>query len=312
MNGYEALRSTAAWIDLSTRGKISVAGEDRMRLLHAMCTNDVQHLASGNGLYAFFLNEKGRILADACIYNLGGESLFLDTEPETDATLRDHLDKYIIADDVYLQDKTAEWAAIGLEGPASISAATGLGISVPENKYGIREWGDGFAAHVSSTGGEGIRIFLPRTEKAGFIQHATAANIPPATSEEARIVRLENGAPRYGEEISERYLVQEAQGMHAVHLNKGCYLGQEIVERVRSRGQVHRMLASVRMETNAVPAPGTKLIANGEPAGEIASAVFSPATGEAVGFAYVKLQALQDRPEMTVEGTEPAVRAYIR
>jgi len=311
MSGYEALRNTAAWIDLSARGKVRVTGEDRMRLLHAMSTNDVEHLASGSGLYALFLNEKGRILADACIYNLG-ESLFLDTEAETAAKLRDHLDKYIIADDVYLEDETAAWAAIGLEGPRSISAATGIGISVPENKYGIREWGSGFAAHVASSGPEGIRVFLPQAEKAGFIQHMTAANIPQATREEARIVRLENGTPRYGEEISERYLVQEAQAMHAVHLNKGCYLGQEIVERVRSRGQVHRLLAAVRFQSETPPAPGTKLIANGEPAGEIASAVFSPELGEVVGFAYVKAQALQDRPEMAVDGTEPAVKAYIR
>lgn len=311
MSGYEALRNSAAWIDLSARGKIRVTGEDRARLLHAMSTNDVQHLAPGSGLYAFFLNEKGRILADACIYNLG-ENLFLDTEPETAGKLRDHLDKYIIADDVYLEDETATWTAIGLEGPGSISAATGLGISVPENKYGIREWGDGFAAHVSSTGREGIRVFLPQTEKAGFLQHVTAANIPLATFEEARIVRLENGTPRYGDEISERYLVQEAQAMHAVHLNKGCYLGQEIVERVRSRGQVHRLLAPVRFKTQTPPAAGTKLVANGEPAGEIASAVSSPALGEAVGFAYVTLRVLQEKPEMLVAGAEPAVKAYIR
>lgn len=311
MSGYEALRNTAAWIDLSARGKIRVTGEDRTRLLHAMSTNDVQHLAPGSGLYAFFLSEKGRILADACIYNLG-ENLFLDTEPETAGKLRDHLDKYIIADDVYLEDETATWAAIGLEGPRSISAATGLGISVPENKYGVREWGDGFAAHVSSAGREGIRVFLPQAEKAGFIQRLTTANIPLATSEEARIVRLENGTPRYGDEISERYLVQEAQAMHAVHLNKGCYLGQEIVERVRSRGQVHRLLAPVRFETQTPPASGTKLIVNGEPAGEVASAVFSPGLGEVVGLAYVSVRALQEKPEMAMVGAEPTVKAYVR
>ncbi len=311
MSGYEALQDTAAWIDLSDRGKIRVTGEDRARLLHAMSTNDVQNLASGSGLYAFFLNDKGRILVDACIYNLR-ESLLLDTEPETAGKLRNHLDKYIIADDVNLEDETAQWAAFGLEGPASISAAAGLGISVPDSKYGVREWGEGFAAHVASTGPEGIRVFMPIAGKAAFVQHLSAAGIPQATGDEARIVRIENGMPRYGEEISERYLVQETQAMHAVHLNKGCYLGQEIVERVRSRGQVHRLLAPVRFETELAPQPGTKLVLNGEPAAEIASAVFSPGLGEAVGLAYVKVQALHDRPEMIVAGTEPAVRAYIR
>src|SRR5882757_2151295 len=98
MNGYQGLRTASAWIDLSARGKIRVTGEDRARLLHAMSTNHVQELATGEGLYTFFLNDKGRVLADAYVYNLG-ESLLLDTEPETAASLMAHLDKFIIADD---------------------------------------------------------------------------------------------------------------------------------------------------------------------------------------------------------------------
>ena len=311
MTGYEALRQSTAWIDLSARGKIRATGKDRARLLHAMCTNDVKNLAPGNGLYAFFLDNKGRILVDTCIYNFG-EYLFLDTEPETAGKLRDHLNKYIIADVVDLEDETAQWTAIGLEGPSSIAAAIEFGISVPDSEYAIRDWGSGFAAHVASTGAQGIRIFLPAGEKDQLMQRLTAAGIPQATSEEARTVRIENGKPRYGEEISERYLVQETQVLQAVHFNKGCYLGQEIVERVRSRGQVHRLLTPVRIETNTPPAPGTKLAANGEAAAEIASAVFSPALGEVVGLAYVRSHALQSKPEMIVAETDPAVKAYVR
>ena len=116
MTGYEALRGSAAWIDLSARGKIRVTGEDRARLLHAMSTNHVAGLQPGEGLYAFFLTAQGRIVADANVYNLG-EAILLDTEPETADKLREHLDKYIIADDVTLEDETAQWAEIGIEGP---------------------------------------------------------------------------------------------------------------------------------------------------------------------------------------------------
>src|SRR5947209_11910072 len=130
MTGYKALRESAAWIDLSTRGKLRVSGEDRARLLHAMSTNHIQNLQPGDGLYAFFLTAQGRILADANIYNLG-ETLLLDTEPETAEKLRSHLDKYIIADDAMVEDETGQWAAIGLEGPESIRSAEKLGISVP-------------------------------------------------------------------------------------------------------------------------------------------------------------------------------------
>ena len=130
MDFYEALRTRSAWIDLSARGKIRVVGEDRARLLHAMSTNDVQRLEPHAGLYAFFLTAQGRIIADAYIYNLD-DSLFLDTEPETGAKLRDHLDKYIIADDVTLEDESEPWAAIGVEGPQFRDAADRLSLPVP-------------------------------------------------------------------------------------------------------------------------------------------------------------------------------------
>ncbi len=311
MNGYEALRSDAAWMDVSDRGKIRVIGEDRARLLHAMSTNDVKNLAPHAGLYAFFLNDKGRILADACIYNLG-ESLWLDTEPETAAKLRDHLDRYIIADDAELEDETASWAAIEIAGPKAIDCAATLDIPAPEAKYGVENYGGGFVARVSSAGVEGLRVFLPPSGKEQLVRALEAALIPQANLEEARVVRVENGVPRYGEEISERYLVQETHLMHAVHSNKGCYLGQEIVERVRSRGQVHRILLPVLIDGLQPPAPGTKLQVGGKDAAEIASAVYSRALGAIAALAYVRTEAAESRPEMTVAVTEPPQRATLR
>lgn len=310
MTGYEALRARAAWIDVSARGKIRVTGEDRARLLHAMSTNDVKGLGLGDGLYAFFLNDKGRILCDAYIYN-PGKFLLLDTEPETGQKLRDHLDRYIIADDAELSDDTDRWAAIDLAGPNATACAEQLGLPIPEGKYGIREWAGGFAARVVSTGNDGIRVLLPVEKKEEFIARVCALLIPGAGAEEARTVRLENGVPRYGEEIGERYLVQETRATHAVHLNKGCYLGQEIVERVRSRGQVHRLLMPVRIPGARPPQPGTKLTTEGKPLAEIASAAYSPALGEIVALAYVRAEAAEAKPELVVEGTEPPQPARI-
>jgi tRNA-modifying protein YgfZ len=310
MTGYEALREDAAWIDVSKRGKLRFTGEDRVRFLHAMCTNNVRDLQPGQGLYAFFLNEKGHILGDAYIYNFG-DSFLLDTEPETVDKLRQHLDKYIIADDVTVEDETSQWAVIGLEGPRARELATDLGISVPDSAFGIREWGQGFVAHVAITGGDGIRIFVPPAQKGDLTERLRKHDLPEATAEEARVVRLENGVPRYGEEISERYLVQETQAMHAVHLNKGCYLGQEIVERVRSRGQVHRLLMPVRLKTTVVPAPGAKLTAEGKDVGEIASAAYSPSLEEVVGLAYVRTEVAQEKPPLQLAGAGGTVSAYV-
>src|SRR5438309_919549 len=127
--GYDALRSTAAWLDLSARGKIIVTGEDRARLLHAMTTNHVQQLKPGEGCYAFFLNPQGKILGDVNIF-CREEDLLLDTEPETRHPLYQHLDKFIIADDVTLDDTTDRIATLALEGPQALELAARLGAAV--------------------------------------------------------------------------------------------------------------------------------------------------------------------------------------
>jgi aminomethyltransferase len=310
MTGYEALRTGAAWIDLSDRGQIRVTGDDRARLLHAMSTNDINNLAVHDGLYAFFLTAQGRIISDAYIYKLG-ESFLLDTEPESAAKLREHLEKFIIADDVYLEDPTDQWAIVAIEGPDSLDRAAELGIAVPEKHYSLNEWDGGFVARVAATGPAGVRIFVAPEKKNNLAERLESAGILNATSDEARIIRLENGIPRCGEDISERYLVQETQQLHGVHTNKGCYLGQEIVERVRSRGQVHRLLTPIRITSTTPPPRGTKLILNGNDVAEITSAAYSPALGEVVGLAYVRTEVAHAKPELSVPGALATTRAYI-
>jgi folate-binding protein YgfZ len=98
------------------------------------------------------------------------------------------------------------------------------------------------------------------------------------------VVRIEHGKPRFGEDISDRFLAQEANQPHALHFSKGCYLGQEIVERVRSRGQIHRVLKPLILDTKEPPAPGTKLDTS-----EITSAAYSPALDKVVALAYVRV-----------------------
>ncbi|MFL6446549.1 MAG: YgfZ/GcvT domain-containing protein [Bryobacteraceae bacterium] len=305
MNSYEALRSNAAWIDFSGRGQIRVAGEDRARLLHAMSTNDVNGLAEHWGLYAFFLTAQGRIIADAYIYNLG-ESFWLDTEPETREKLLAHLEKYIIADDVTLEDESENWAVIGIEGPGTLDSASSLGQDLPQGDFAIKKWGDGFAVRLAATGPTGVRIFVPAAAKTKLVAQLRELGIPQASPEEVKIVRLENGRARYGDDISERYLVQETQILSAVSFNKGCYLGQEIVERVRSRGQVHRLLTPVRIRTREAPTPGTKLRSGDKDAGEITSAAFSPALNEAVALGYLRTESSTKGTHLSIGETEEA------
>jgi folate-binding protein YgfZ len=282
MTGYEALRQRAAWIDLSARGKIKLTGEDRARLLHAMSTNHIQQLTPGAGCYAFFLTDKGRVLADANVL-CRPDYFLLDVEPEAHQPLYQHLDRYIIADDVTLDDATESMATIAVEGPKAVEVMQRAGAPIPDREYSTVDWGEFTVAGLNSTGSPGFFIFSPASEKTALISRLEAAGAEPADAEAARVVRLEHGKPRFGEDISERYLAQEANQPRALHFSKGCYLGQEIVERVRSRGQIHRMLKPVTLETTEPPVPGTKLGTT-----EITSSAFSPALGRAVALGYVR------------------------
>jgi folate-binding protein YgfZ len=278
--GYEALREGCAWLDLSARGKIRVSGEDRARLLHAMTTNHIQQLKPGEGCYAFFLNAQGRILGDVNLFCFEDHFL-LDTEPETRHKIYEHLDRYIIADDVTLTDQTDSLATVAVEGPHAAEVLSKLGAPEPRTPYSTEAWGTHVVARVDSTGSGGFFIFTD--EKESLIGDLEKCGITAASPADATIVRLENGRPRYGEEITERFLVQETGLLQAVSFSKGCYLGQEIVERVRSRAQIHRVLRRLEIDSPDVPPAGTKF-----EGGEVVSAVFSPALGKVIAMAYVK------------------------
>ena len=226
MTGYEALRSGAAWLDLSGRGKIKVLGEDRARLLHAMTTNHIQQLTPGAGCYAFFLNTQGRILSDVNIL-CRPDHFLLDLEPEASEKIYQHLDHYIIADDVTLENLPL--ATIAVEGPKVGRSAAAGGRTYSRSRLCERRSGaTRLVARLNSTGSLGFFIFAP--DKGALIAELEAAGAVAADAEAARVVRIEHGKARYGEDLSERFLAQEANQPHALHFSKGCYLGQEIVE----------------------------------------------------------------------------------
>jgi aminomethyltransferase len=306
--GYDALRQAAAWRDVSGRGRLRVSGEDRARLLNAMTTNQVQTLRPGQGCYLFFLNAQGRILGDANLFCFA-DHLLLDTEPETRQKLLEHLDRYIIADDVSIEDVTGTTAAIAVEGPQAEAVLTAFGAEVPADialeRYSWVSWGSRVIARVSSTGSPGFCIFTSAGDKGKLL--AQLSGIPEATPDDARTVRIEHGRPRYGEEITERYLIQETGQLQAVNFSKGCYLGQEIVERVRSRAQIHRLLHPIEIDTAEVPASGTKLTSGEADAAEIVSAAYSPALGKVAAMAYVRVPFTKPGTELSWDGVPARV-----
>jgi folate-binding protein YgfZ len=185
-----------------------------------------------------------------------------------------------------------------LEGPNAAGPLATLSAPIPGDVWSHSAWNSGTVQRTP----HGFALCFPRGQSPNL-------NVPRATAEEARVVRIEQSRPRYGEELSERNLVQEAGLMHTVSFSKGCYLGQEIIERVRSRGQVHKQLRGLELDGNQPPEPGAKVLAGGTEAGEIASAVFSPALGKCVAMAYMRTPSAEPGTEVSVGSLNGRVRA---
>lgn len=306
MTGYEALREGAAVINQSDRGRIAATGDDRARLLHAMSTNHVRQLQPGDGCYAFFLTAQGRIIADTNLLCLE-EEILLDVEPEVRGRIFDHLDKYIIADDVTLEDRTDTTACVMVEGPKAAGVLMAVGLPVPEAPWSHLAFEGGRVARISAVGGLGFRLFLELTGRDAMLNKLSQAGAAAADAEALRVVRLENGVPRYGDDMTDMTLPMETGQSHGLHFSKGCYLGQEVVERVRSRGHVNRILAGLRIPDGPVPASGAEVSAEGVRIGKITSAVRSPALGLIVALAYLRVTHTKPGTEVEVGGVKATV-----
>jgi len=261
-----------ALFDLADRTRIRVTGPDRLRWLNGMVSNAIQTLPEGHGNYNFILNAQGKIQGDAHIYRRA-EDLLLDTDRSQAARLLAHLDHFIIMDDVELHppihpldDATA---AIGLMGPNAAAVLDKLGLDAAALA----------PLQLAETALNGAKITLvhaysvsiPRyelwfhPEDAARVHEAfadtEAEHVDAATVEAVRILQ---GIPRYGIDITDRHLAQETMQTRALNFTKGCYLGQEIVERIRSRATVHRNLRQFSLD-GELPAPPTDLRATGDP-----------------------------------------------
>ncbi len=308
-SGYEALWNSAAWLDLELRGRIEVRGEDRLRFLHAMASNAVESLEPGQGTRAFFLDLRGHILAD-CRIHVAEDHLLVDTEPETCGPLIEHLEKFIIMDDVTLEDRGQALACLAIEGPKAETFAASIAGDLPEQPGSHRLSEGVWIVRDSATGQPGFRFLFEAARKTERAKRLAALGLPEASADDQLAVRVENQVARHGADFFDSTLPQESQRLEAVSFTKGCYLGQEIVERVRSRGQVRRLLVGVEIETADPPETGADVLFEGKKAGELTSPVFSPRLGKTLGFALLKREAAEAGTGLEVAGWAARVREW--
>jgi folate-binding protein YgfZ len=309
---FRALVSSSGVYDLGSRAKISLTGGDRVRWLNGMVTNNIRDLESGRGVYAFLLNPQGHILGDLYAYNRG-ESLLVDTDRSQAEKILAVFDKYIIMDDVEVANVSAALTAIGIAGPKAREALQASGFEVP-GMTPLR-WVEvtGQQTRLTLVRGdqpcvESFELWLAPGDTETVYEALVKAGARPAGTAALDLLRIAAGVPRYGVDIRERDLPQETEQERALNFSKGCYVGQEIVERIRSRGQVRRKFTGFEVE-GQLPAPGSKIQAEGKDVGEITSAASLPAAGgeRRLALGYIRREVATPGKRVEAAGSAASV-----
>ena len=283
---YRALTETCGLVDRSERGKLALTGGEAKAFLQGQVTNDVEALEPGRGCYAAFLTHKGKMLGDMRVLDVG-EELLLDTERVSLQELFNMIRRFKLGRDVELHKRTLELGLLSLVGPHArrIAGATSLGSREHDN---AREKVGGIDVILVATD-TGVDVFCAAGDTAAVRAALEAAGAVPVTEEAAEIVRVERGRPRYGVDLDESSMPQEA-GLNdrAVSFTKGCYVGQETVARLFYRGKPNRHLRGLRL--SGPGAKGDALRLGEKEVGRLASVVVSPAHGP-IALALVRREA---------------------
>jgi folate-binding protein YgfZ len=289
---WRAVRERCGVLDVGFRGLLRATGEDRVAFLHGMVSNDVKRLQDGDGMHAALLTVQGRLVSDLYLYAVPGE-IWIDAPRARLEAVRAALERYVVADDVEFAEADDVAPLVSVEGPFASRCLVAV---VGEDVEGLRPLAhlevsfDGVplrVACISRTGEKGFTLFGPRQLAGRLWQHLCAAGAEPVGTDSLDLLRIEAGLPWYGVDVDEAWLAPEVGFEDAISYTKGCYLGQEVVERVAARGQLRRKFVGFVCEGDVVPPSGTVLFRDGAEAGQITSSVRSPARGcvIALGFA---------------------------
>ena len=298
---YAALTERCGLVDRSERGKLALTGGEAREFLHGQVSNDIEALEPGQGCYAAFLTHKGKMLGDLRVLNLGDE-LFLDTERISLQELFNMIRRFKLGRDVELHKRTVERGLLSLVGPGAREAAGADALGPAEHDNAAGEIGGVPVRLVATAAGVDLICDAAHT---GDLK-AALAGVPEVSEATAEVVRVESGRPRYGIDLDDSVIPQEAAlNERAVSFTKGCYVGQETVARLYYRGKPNRHLRGLRLSEPA--ATGDVLRLGERDVGRLGSAVVSPALGP-IGLAIVRRHAA---PGDTVTVGESGVTATL-
>jgi glycine cleavage system T protein len=313
---YQAVRSTAGLIDRCHRGLLQFTGPDRLSFLQGMLSNDLRDLEPGEGQYATVLNQQGKVLGDVRVLR-SDNSFYLDLWDFIKDRIAEHLNRYLVADEVEIADRSEAYGTLSLQGPQSEALLRTLLDPAKLPKGNMEhvivevEGAQICLIRDSHTGEVGFDLIIPKPALQN-IARLLMSRVATWIGEEAQnILRVEAGIFRYGIDFTEDNLLLEVGLDHAVSFNKGCYLGQEVVERIRSRGHVNRKLVGLLVDDHREAKPGERLAVSDREVGTITSSVFSPTLQRPIAFAYIHRDHWAPGTELTIRRDTSQIQATV-
>jgi len=289
---HAALATGVGLVDRSALGRAEVTGRDRTAFLQGMLTNDVKGLAPGQGCGAAFLDAHGKVMALLAVYALP-DRLWLELpEGMTERTLQ-LLDKYLISEKVEFEPIDDAFAIVAVQGPrapALLAELTGQALDLAPYAH-VEAAIAGAPVRVinrAEAAVPGFHCWVPSEHAAAVWPALCAAGATPVGRAALDVLRVEAGVPWYGRDVDESVIMPETGLESLVHYQKGCYIGQEVVARVKYRGHVNRGLTGLRLDGDRVPAPGAAVRAGDREIGRVTSAVRSVSVGAPIALGYVR------------------------
>ncbi|MBI2219010.1 MAG: aminomethyl transferase family protein [Candidatus Rokubacteria bacterium] len=306
---YRAVRQSVGLIDRGDFGIVEVTGRDRATFLHAMLTNDVKSLSPGQGSAAALLDVHGKVQTFLWLWALEDRLLML-TPPGLAGPTIEALERYLFSEKAYLRAATGEGGLLVLAGPGAGEMLARLGGGqVPERAWdhAPATLADVQARVVRGSGESGeteVWILCAAAESARVRDAALAAGATRVRPEVWDVLRIEAGTPVFGADVDPSVLLPEVPLLDRVSYTKGCYLGQEVVVRIRDRGHVNRMLSGLVLDAEPVPAKGARVSVGGAEIGRVTSAAWSWALKRPIALGFLKRQHAEPgtRVDVAIDG----------
>lgn len=311
---YQAIKAGAGFCRLDDRLIVWMTGDDRVSFLHGMCTADIKGLVTGQVAPALFVTDRAHLIRDFYVYALP-DALLLEIDRAAWPAVRNHLEQFLVADDVEMEERDA-LRVIDCAGPGAAAHLTAMGL-LAEPLLPWRVAPDRLVANpplianLPRLGGPAFTILVESSAVAEMLAQLLAAGLVEVSAAAREIVRVEHGLALIGVDTTDRTLALEARFEPAISFSKGCYIGQETIERATARGGIKRRLLGLRVDGDRAPASGLAVMLAEKPVGALTSVVDSPTCG-IIGLAIIQQSAWSPGTRVTLrDPAGPSISAQV-